>query len=61
MLQTEGQAFLERIDDWLSAHQVEADAADDGIRLGVGMYQIEDRVTRRPKTPKTKNESGEPR
>jgi hypothetical protein len=61
LVEAEGQAFLERIDDWLSAHQVDAHAADDGIRLGVGLYHIEDRVIRRPKTPKTKNESGDPR
>jgi hypothetical protein len=42
VLQTEGQAFLERVDDWLSTHQV-ADA-ERAIRLGVGLYHIEDRM-----------------
>jgi hypothetical protein len=42
LLEAEGQAFLERIDDWLSAHQ--STAGDEAaIRLGVGLYHIEDR------------------
>jgi hypothetical protein len=39
----EGQAFLERIDDWLSRHEVKS--SDEGTpykRLGVGVYQIQD-------------------
>jgi hypothetical protein len=43
-LEAEGQAFLERIDDWLSAHEV-PDAADppsSGIRVGVGVYHFSD-------------------
>lgn len=43
MLQREGQAFLERIDEWITAHGV--DASNDpcsGVRLGVGIYQIQD-------------------
>lgn len=59
ILEAEGQAFLERIDDWLSAHQIDSDAVDHGIRLGVGMYHIEDRVTRRLTASKTKKKSGE--
>jgi hypothetical protein len=44
LLEKEGQALLERIDDWLTAHEVQdADRHDDAIRLGVGMYHIEDR------------------
>ncbi len=44
-LETEGQAFLERIDEWLSRH--ERPPADDGpktrsVRVGVGVYGIED-------------------
>jgi hypothetical protein len=41
-LEAEGQAFLERIDDWLSAHELsQAEAASTtGIRLGVGVYHI---------------------
>jgi len=42
-LAAEGQAFLERIDDWLAAHQV-ADPGEETspttLRLGVGVYQI---------------------
>ena len=32
-------AFLERIDDWLSAHEAKD---NDGARLGAGLYYIED-------------------
>lgn len=39
-LDAEGQAFLERMDDWLSAHQVPAEAAARSMRLGVGVYHI---------------------
>jgi hypothetical protein len=44
-LETEGQAFLERVDEWLSRH--EKPPADDGkktrsIRVGAGVYGIED-------------------
>jgi len=44
-LETEGQAFLERVDEWLSRH--EKPPADDGkktrsVRVGVGVYGIED-------------------
>jgi hypothetical protein len=44
-LEAEGQAFLERIDEWLSRH--EKPPADDGkktryVRVGVGVYGIED-------------------
>jgi hypothetical protein len=47
LLEREGQAFLERIDDWLAAHR--ADAGNDAIRLGVGVFQIQDRtVARKP-------------
>jgi hypothetical protein len=52
-LEAEGQAFLERIDDWLSAHEVPqgAVASKTSMRLGVGVYHIgEERVvTRRSK------------
>jgi hypothetical protein len=52
-LAAEGQAFLERVDDWLAAHQVDAASAEapQAIRLGVGVYQILDepqRTRRRP-------------
>ncbi len=43
LVDIEGQAFLERIDAWLSEHEV--DDEDDGksIRLGLGAYWIEGR------------------
>ena len=40
-LEVEGQAFLERVDDWLSAHEL-SQAETTGIRLGVGVYHIGD-------------------
>jgi Family of unknown function (DUF6502) len=48
LLEAEGQALLERIDDWLSAHELpDGDNDGDAIRLGVGIYHIQDRTTRR--------------
>jgi hypothetical protein len=43
-LDAEGQAFLERLDAWLTEHEVREGASGDQevIRLGVGMYQIQD-------------------
>ena len=39
-LDRKGQIFLEEVDDWLKDH--EADAGDaDRVRLGIGMYAIE--------------------
>jgi hypothetical protein len=49
-LEAEGQAFLERIDDWLSAHEVSGADVPSGrsVRLGVGVYHIgDDKQTRR--------------
>jgi hypothetical protein len=48
ILEREGQAFLERMDDWINAHQVDSSTAEQGvgIRLGVGVYHIQDRVPR---------------
>jgi hypothetical protein len=50
-LAAEGQAFLERIDDWLAAHQADNSGEDTPptLRLGVGVYQIlnDARSTRR--------------
>lgn len=44
LLEREGQAFLMRIDDWLSAHEAErGDAERKVLRLGVGLYQIQDK------------------
>ncbi len=43
-LASEGQAFLERVDDWLTHHQQAASDAPEGkrIRLGAGLYHIQD-------------------
>jgi hypothetical protein len=43
-LETEGQAFLERVDAWLTAHQLppDADARARKVRLGAGTYHIQD-------------------
>ena len=45
-LEEEGMAFLERVDDWLSAHEAKD---GDGARLGAGLYYIEDRQSRAAK------------
>jgi hypothetical protein len=52
-LATEGQAFLERVDDWLAAHQVDVASAEppQGIRLGAGVYQILDESRRTGRRP----------
>lgn len=42
-VQSEGQSFLERVDDWLSAHEA---PEGHGVRLGVGVFHIEDRAER---------------
>jgi len=44
LLEQEGQGFLERIDKWLTAHEHKSGDRRKGgtVRLGVGMYQIED-------------------
>jgi hypothetical protein len=49
MLQKEAQGFLERIDKWLTAHETQPGAnptanptAGQAVRLGVGLYQIQD-------------------
>lgn len=41
LLERSGQELLVRIDDWLTAHEVAA--GEPAIRLGVGIYHIEDR------------------
>jgi len=48
MLEGEGQAFLERVDEWISAHELESTLHEQGrgIRLGVGVYHIQDRIPR---------------
>ena len=42
-LDQEGQAFLERLDAWLTEHEAKNDTPDDQvIRLGAGLYHIQD-------------------
>jgi hypothetical protein len=44
-LNQEGQAFLERVDAWLLAHEAKGTAADAekaAIRLGAGVYHLQD-------------------
>ena len=43
-LESEGQAFLERVDAWLESHRAAAaEGSESGaIRLGVGLYHIQD-------------------
>jgi hypothetical protein len=43
-LEDEGQAFLERVDQWLSANEIEEDSTEKGIRLGLGAYWIEQKT-----------------
>lgn len=52
MLEREGQAFLERIDDWLTQHERSADAAADEplLRLGIGLYHIQNDMPRGPRS-----------
>jgi hypothetical protein len=59
MLEREGQAFLERIDEWIAAHEVgsSADESGTGIRLGVGVYHIQDKA-RRPMTSRRHGSRG---
>ena len=44
-IEQEGQAFLERVDAWLTDH--EDSTGDSGIRLGLGAYWIEERENER--------------
>lgn len=43
-LEREGQGFLERLDAWLTAHQVQhtGEGSPATIRLGAGLYHIQD-------------------
>jgi len=62
LLEREGQAMLERIDDWLSAHEVADAKGSDALRLGVGIYHIEDRRPGPVSRPGGKRKSkGEPK
>ena len=44
ILNKEGQAFLERMDQWLTEHQVNdsAQSTSGSVRLGIGLYQVQD-------------------
>jgi hypothetical protein len=45
MLEKEAQAFLERVDEWLTAHQIKPSGKrppPETVRLGIGLYQIQD-------------------
>lgn len=41
-LDEEGQAFLERVDAWLSANEADEDSEEATVRLGLGAYWIEE-------------------
>ncbi len=48
-IEREGQAFLERADEWLSAHELpEGEETIEGVRLGVGAYLIEEDKKQNP-------------
>ena len=40
-VESRGMAFLEDIDRWLSQHE-STDANEKSVRLGIGVYQIQD-------------------
>ena len=44
-IEKEGQAFLERVDNWLTEH--EDKSSDKGVRLGLGAYWIEEDIKKR--------------
>jgi hypothetical protein len=41
-LDAEGQAFLERVDAWLTANEASDDGGEETVRLGLGAYWIEE-------------------
>lgn len=41
-VEREAQGMLERVDDWLAAHELDSAAGDAALRLGVGIYAIHD-------------------
>ncbi len=41
-LNREGQAFLERVDDWLVKHEAIPGQGEESVRLGVGVYHVQD-------------------
>lgn len=63
-VEREGQAYLERVDEWLSAHELPEgdDNSQAGIRLGVGAYLIEEDKKIHPLasvTPDDENAAGD--
>lgn len=40
-LEEKGQAFLEEVDDWLTAHARDGQIEEQQVRLGVGLFTIE--------------------
>lgn len=48
-LESNGQRFLENVDDWLSTHETTTDSAKKTARLGVGVYLIEESDSKKVK------------
>ena len=42
-IEQEGQAFLERVDSWLTERESQEAGDENGVRLGLGAYWIEER------------------
>lgn len=59
LLESEGQQFLERVDDWLSAHELPDGDPGESVRLGVGVYHIEDRAPGPGRRARRSGSSGE--
>lgn len=59
-VEREGQAFLERVDAWLSAREAATDSDADLIRLGLGVYQIDDTIPRRGVRTQPRSEHDQP-
>jgi len=50
-MEREGQAFLVRVDNWLTRHEAPADAQERAlVRIGAGVYQIQDEIKRGERT-----------
>lgn len=47
-VEREAQGLLERVDDWLTAHEADANTDTTTLRLGVGVYAIHDTTTGEP-------------
>jgi len=44
-MEREAQGFLERCDEWLSSHEAAPGAEGPSMRLGAGVYMIQERLT----------------